>query len=69
MFGLTKESISENKLLGHISMAGTSGACLDLELFLQLNANLAKGNKFIFFPWTGPLWIFYLNKYRFIYSE
>ena len=48
IFGITKDTIAKNPLLGNIAMRGTQAACMDLELYLQLTANLQKGNKFIF---------------------
>merc|ERR1712176_553549 len=49
IFGLSIDTIENNKMLGHISMQGTAAACLDLELFLKLSENLARGNKHVFF--------------------
>lgn len=49
VFGVSKETIDQNPLLGNIGMTGTQAACMDLDLYLQLSKNLAAGNKFIFF--------------------
>ncbi|CAG5096998.1 Oidioi.mRNA.OKI2018_I69.XSR.g14884.t1.cds [Oikopleura dioica] len=45
----TTETISNNNVLGNVNLEGTNVNNIDMDLFMKLRENLARGNKFIFF--------------------
>jgi len=45
----TKDTISENNLLGNVNLEGTEINSVDMDLFMALGTNLARGNKFVMF--------------------
>jgi len=45
----TKDTIANNNMLGNVNLEGTSITSVDMDLFMQLGTNLARGNKFVMF--------------------
>jgi len=45
----TKDTISGNNVLGNVNMEGTAIESIDMDLFMALGTNLARGNKFVMF--------------------